>query len=356
MPSVARAGFALVLVALGTVAGNAACAQGVQGVVHKPEAGERFFGNIRQITFGGQNAEAYFSADGKQLILQRTEGDSGCDQQYVVNADGTGLRRVSNGRGRTTCGYFYAGDQRILYASTHHVGDACPPPPDMSRGYVWALYDFDIYTARPDGSDLKRLTSTPGYDAEATLSPDGKRLVFTSTRDGDLELYTMNVDGTDLRRVTNRPGYDGGAFFSPDGKMLVWRSWYPDTPEAIADYQNLLRQNLVRPSRMEIWVANADGSGARQVTQLGGANFAPFFHPDGKRIVFGSNHPNPRSRNFDLYLVNLDGSGLTQLTTHGDFDSFPMFSPDGKKLVFASNRHGKKPGETNIFIADWVEP
>lgn len=353
MPSLARAGIGLTLAAVGSAAGSMACAQ---GVVHQPEAGERYLANIRQVTFGGQNAEAYFSADGKQLILQRTEGDSGCDQEYVVNVDGTGLRRVSNGRGRTTCGYFYAGDQRILYASTHHVGDACPPPPDMSRGYVWALYDFDIYTSRPDGSDLQRLTNTPGYDAEATLSPDGKRLVFTSTRDGDLELYTMNVDGTDIRRVTSRIGYDGGAFFSPDGKMLVWRSWYPDTPAAVADYQALLRQNLVRPSRMEIWVANADGSGARQVTSLGGANFAPYFHPDGKRIVFASNHTNPRGRNFDLYLINLDGTGLTAVTTHGDFDSFPMFSPDGKKLVFASNRHGKKAGETNIFVADWVEP
>jgi Tol biopolymer transport system component len=324
--------------------------------MHRPEPGERYFRSIQQITFGGQNAEAYFSADGTQLILQRTVSDSTCDQQYLVNVDGTGLRRISNGRGRTTCGYFYAGDQRVVYASTFHQGDACPPPPDMSRGYVWALYDYDLYTSRPDGSDLRRLTDTPGYDAEATLSPDGTRLVFTSTRDGDLELYTMNVDGSDVRRITNRPGYDGGAFFSPDGRMIVWRSWYPETPEAIAEYQGLLRQNLVRPSRMEIWVANADGSNARQVTQLGGANFAPFFHPDGKRLLFASNHTNPRGRNFDLYLINLDGTGLTPVTTYGDFDSFPMFSPDGRKLVFASNRHGKVQGETNIFVAEWVEP
>lgn len=330
-----------------------ACAQGRS---HAPEAGEKFFSKVTQITFGGQNAEAYFSADGRQLILQRTESDSTCDQQYVINTDGSGLRRVSNGLGRTTCGYFYANDQRVVYASTFEKDRKCPPLPDMSRGYVWALYDFELYTSKPDGSDLKRLTSSPGYDAEATLSPDGKRLVFTSVRDGDLELYTMNVDGTDLKRITNRPGYDGGAFFSRDGKMLVWRAGYPETPEAIATYQGLLRQNLVRPSQMEVWVANVDGSNARQVTKLGGANFAPYFTPDGKRIMFASNHTNPRGRNFDLYLVNLDGTGLTAVTTHGDFDSFPMFSPDGKKLVFASNRHGSVQGETNIFIADWVEP
>jgi len=327
-----------------------------QGRERPPEAGETFFGKLTQITFGGQNAEAYFSASGRQLILQRTESDTTCDQQYVVNVDGSGLRRVSNGLGRTTCGYFYAGDQRILYASTFHHSTRCPPPPDMSRGYVWALYDFDIYTSKPDGSDLQRLTDTPGYDAEATLSPDGKRLVFTSVRDGDLELYTMNVDGSDVRRITRRPGYDGGAFYSRDGTMLVWRAGYPETPEAVASYQGLLKQNLVRPSQMEIWVAGVDGSNARQVTRLGGANFAPYFTPDGKRILFASNHTNPRGRNFDLYLINLDGTGLTQVTRHGDFDSFPMFSPDGKKLVFASNRYGAVAGETNIFVADWVEP
>lgn len=346
-----------VVVAVSAVAaGGAGHSLPAQGRDHAPEAGEKFFGKLKQITFGGQNAEAYFSASGRQLILQRTESDTTCDQQYVVNIDGTGLRRVSNGLGRTTCGYFYADDQRVLYASTFEHSTRCPPLPDMSRGYVWALYDFDIYTSKADGSDLQRLTHSPGYDAEATLSPDGKRMVFTSVRDGDLELYSMNVDGTDLRRITNRPGYDGGAFYSRDGKMLVWRAGYPETPEAVAQYQGLLRQNMVRPSQMEIWVANADGSNARQVTKLGGANFAPYFTPDGKRILFASNHTNPRGRNFDLYLVNLDGTGLTAVTTHGDFDSFPMFSPDGRKLVFASNRHGAVQGETNIFIVDWMEP
>lgn len=319
-----------------------------------PDSGEGRLRNIRQLTFGGQNAEAYFSADGRQLIFQRQEADSGCDQQFIVNVDGTGLRRVSSGLGRTTCGYFYAGDRRIIYASTAHLGAACPPAPDRSRGYVWALYDYDLYTANADGTELRRLTTRPGYDAEATLSPDGRTIVFTSLRDGDVDLYAMDVDGTNLRRLTTRLGYDGGAFFSHDGRHIVWRTSVLATARDSADYQALLAQNLVRPARMEIWVMDADGANPRQVTNLGGANFAPFFTPDDRQILFASNHRNPRGRNFDLFLVNLDGTGLEQVTTHDDFDGFPMFSPDGRRLVFASNRHGSVPGETNIFVADWV--
>jgi Tol biopolymer transport system component len=321
-----------------------------------PEPGERHLRNIRQLTFGGNNAEAYFSPDGRRLIFQRQERvDSGCDQQYVINVDGSGLRRVSNGLGRTTCGYFYDRGRRILYSSTFENSPACPTPPDRSQGYVWPLGRFEIYTARDDGSELRRLTTNDAYDAEATVSPDGKQVVFTSTRDGDIELYTMRVDGSDVRRVTHRVGYDGGAFFSPDGRSIVWRAMYPGTPADTADYLRLLEQRLVRPTRLELWVANADGSGARQVTHLGGANFAPFFHPDGRRIVFASNQPDPRSRNFDLYLVNLDGSGLERVTTSPEFDGFPMFSPDGRQVVFASNRNAAQAGETNIFLADWVE-
>jgi TolB protein len=325
-------------------------------VLVPPEDGERHLTNIRQLTFGGNNAEAYFSPAGDRLIFQRQErADSGCDQQYVMKVDGSDMRRVSNGLGRTTCGYFYDGGRRIFYSSTFEDSPACPPRPDRSQGYVWPLGAFEIYSARPDGSDLRRLTHNDAYDAETTVSPDGSRLVFTSTRDGDIELYTMNPDGSDVRRVTNRVGYDGGAFFSPDGRKIVWRAMYPETAADTADYLRLLGQRLVRPSRLELWVANADGSDARQVTRLGAASFAPYFHPDGKRIIFASNHPEPRSRNFDLYLVNLDGSGLERVTTSLEFDGFPMFSPDGKRLVFASNRHAAKPGETNIFIADWVE-
>ncbi len=325
-------------------------------VEHAPEDGERFFGEIRQLTFGGQNAEAYFSPDGAQLILQRTTSDSTCDQQYVVNIDGSDLRMVSNGLGRTTCGYFYQAGERILYSSTFHADGQCPPTPDRSRGYVWSLYDFDIYTSLPDGSDLQLLFRSDGYDGEATLSPDGETIVFTSTRNGDLDIYTMNVDGSNVRQLTNTIGYDGGPFFSPDGSKIVYRSWHPTDPADIADYQSLLAENLVRPSRMEIFVMNADGSDQRRITNLGGANFAPFFHPSGEKIIFSSNHEEPpRSRNFDLYLINLDGSGLSKVTHTPTFDGFPMFSPDGSKLVFASNRHGLVEGETNIFITDWVE-
>ena len=319
------------------------------------DSGERHLENIRQLTFGGQNAEAYFSRSGRQLIFQRQAADTGCDQQYVMNVDGTGMRRVSSGAGRTTCGYFFDHDRRLFYFSTEHLGPACPPRPDYSLGYVWALYDYDLYTADSAGGGTRRLTTNPGYDAEGTLSPDGRTIVFTSLRDGDLDIYTMRVDGTHLRRLTHTLGYDGGPFFSPDGKQIVYRAWHPQTAQDSADFVALLRQNLVRPTRMEIWIMDPDGRHQRQVTSLGGASFAPYFHPDGRRIIFASNYRNPRSRNFDLYLVNLDGTSLEQVTTSPDFDAFPMFSPDGRRLVWASNRHGRVAGETNIFIADWVE-
>jgi TolB protein len=340
---------------LGVIPLLAACGAESPAVDQPVEPDEIHLENLRQLTFGGQNAEAYFSPDGTQLIFQRTVSDTGCDQQYLINVDGSGLRRVSSGLGRTTCGYFYSVGTRVLYSSTSHLGERCPPPPDYSLGYVWPVPDFDIYTSGLDGSGLARLTESAGYDAEATLSPDETTIVFTSARDGDLDIYTMNVDGTNVRRLTTTPGYDGGPFFSPDGSKIIYRSWHPTTPEELADFQALLAEEMIRPSRMEIWVMNADGSEQRQVTQLGGANFAPYFHPDGVRIIFASNHANPEGRNFDLYLVNLDGTGLLRVTTHGDFDGFPMFSPDGTKLVFASNRYGSVEGETNIFIADWVE-
>lgn len=320
------------------------------------EPGENHLGNIRQLTFGGNNAESYFSASGKQLIFQRQEQvNAGCDQEYIMNIDGTGEHRVSNGLGRTTCGYFYDNDRRIFYSSTFKNSPDCPPVPDRSHGYVWPVGHLEIYTSKPDGSDLRQLTDNGAYNAEGTLSPDGKTIIFTSTRDGDLDVYTMNVDGSNVRRITRRVGYDGGAVFSPDGKTIVWRAGYPATAADSADYLALLGQRLVRPSRVELWVANTDGSNPHQITHLGGANFAPSFHPDGKRIIFSSNYESPRSGNFDLYLVNLDGTGLTKITTSGTFDGFPMFSPDSRKLVWASNRNFKVEGETNLFIADWVE-
>lgn len=336
----------------------AACGGGSTGstVVLRPEPGERHLRNIRQLTFGGNNAEAYFSASGRQLIFQRQERvDAGCDQQYIMNIDGSGTRRVSNGRGRTTCGFFYDNDRRILYSSSFAHDPACPARPDASQGYVWPLGHLEIYTARADGTDLRPLTGNGAYNAEATVSPDGRRIIYTSTRDGDIEIYSMNLDGSEVRRLTRRVGYDGGAFFSPDGTRIVWRAAYPASAADTADYLRLLATRLVRPARVELWVANADGTDARQITRLGGANFAPVFHPDGRRIIFSSNFKNPRGGRFDLFLINTDGTGLEKVTTYDDFDSFPMFSPDGRKLVWASNRNGRTPGETNIFIADWVD-
>jgi len=318
-----------------------------------PAPGENHLTNIRQLTMGGENAEAYFSADGKWLTFQSTREGRTCDQQYVMRTDGSQLRRISNGLGKTTCGYFFDHDRRIFYASTHDASPDCPPRPDYSQGYVWRLDDYDIYSMNVDGSDVRRLTSSPGYDAEGTLSPDGRSIVFTSLRDGDLDLYLMNTDGSNVRRLTTELGYDGGAFFSHDGTRIVYRAFHPETAEDQASYRALLAQHLVRPTRMDLWVMNADGSNRHQITNLGGANFAPYFTPDDRRIIFASNYKDPRSRNFDLYLVNPDGTGLEQVTTHPEFDAFPQFSPDGRQLVWASNRHGTVPGETDIFIADW---
>ncbi len=272
-----------------------------------------------------------------------------------MRLDGSDVRRVSTGSGRVTCGYFFPDASRILFSSTYATSPDCPRRPDLSHGYVWALYDYQLYTVRADGSDLQALSPAPGsYNAEATISKDGW-IVFTSTRDGDLDLYKMRLDGSELTRLTKEPGYDGGAFFSADGKRIVFRASRPANDEERAQYEELLEKRLVRPGRLEIFTMNADGSGVRQVTDLGAASFAPFFHPDGRRIVFASNKADPRGRDFDIYMVNDDGTGLERITTNETFDGFPMFSPDGKRLVFASNRNAKRPGETNVFIADWVE-
>ena len=317
--------------------------------------GERHLANVRQLSFGGENAEAYWSFDGKLLIFQSTRDGAPCDQQYVMDGSGSDVRRVSSGAGRTTCGYFFPDGSRILFSSTHEAGAACPAPPDMSQGYVWALSDYQIYTARPDGSDLRVLAPAPGtYTAEATISKDGW-IVFTSTRDGDLDMYKMRLDGSGLTRLTSEPGYDGGAFFSADGRRIVYRASRPAPGKEMDDYRALLARKLVRPGKLEIMVMDADGSNVRQVTRLGAGSFAPFFFPDGRRIIFSSNAGDPKGRNFDLFLVNDDGTGLERVTTYDGFDGFPMFSPDGRKLVFASNRNGAKRGETNLFVADWVE-
>ncbi len=328
---------------------------GYRPVTLPAEVGEIHLKNIRQLTNGGENAEAYFSRDGKRLIFQSTRDGRTCDQQYVMNSDGSRLRRVSNGAGKTTCGYFMNGDRRILYASSDAVQRDCPPRPDASKGYVWRLDPFDIFTAQADGSRRRRLTRYGVYTAEGVLSPDGRRIVFTSLKDGDLDIYVMNVDGSEVRQLTRQIGYDGGAWWSPDGKQIVYRANHPATPAELKAYTDLLAQRLVRPNKMDLWLMDADGSNQRQITHLGAASFGPSWTADGKRIIFSSNHhTEPRLGNFDLFLVNPDGTGLEQVTTATTFDGFPMFSPDGKRVVWASNRHNANPRETNIFIADWV--
>jgi Tol biopolymer transport system component len=316
--------------------------------------GETHFAHLYQLTFGGQNAEAYWSGDGTKLIWQWTSDTWPCDQEYVMDLRTGARTRVSTGRGRTTCGYFYDHDRRVLFASTHAGGDSCPPPPDMSHGYTWAIYpSYEIYTARPDGSDLQQLTHHPGYDAEGTMSVDGKWLVFTSKRDGDVDLYKMHMDGTGLTRLTHSIGYDGGAYFSHDGKHIVWRTYRTDDSTANATFTSLLAKDLVKPVKMDLWIMDADGSHQRRVTDQPGASFAPYFTPDDRSIIYASNWTNPRGRNFDLWLVPVGGGEPVRVTRDPDFDGFPMFSPDGHWLAFCANRGGKVPGETNVFLAEW---
>ena len=325
---------------------------------------EKNLRNIKKLTFGGDNAEAYFSPDSKSLTLQVTNNDKGipCDQIYTLDitkpdVDFNSLKLISTGKGRTTCSYFMPDGKHILYASTHEASHVCPTPPKSPDGkYLWAVYpEFDIYIAGLDGKITKQLTNSPGYDAEAVVSPDGKKIAFTSIRSGDLELWTMDIDGLNLKQVTFGLGYDGGCFFSHDSKKLVFRASRPTTEKDIKEYKDLLAQNLVAPTNMEIYTCNVDGSDLKQVTTLGKANWAPYFLPGGKKIIFSSNHHGQKGYDFQLFVINDDGTGLERITNESLFNAFPMFSPDGKKLIFSSNRNNHGTRDTNLFIADWVD-
>ena len=314
----------------------------------------RHLTNLKQLTFGGQNAEAYWSPDGKRIIFQSTRDQYKCDQIFIMNADGSGQRLVSTGKGRTTCGYFLPDNRHILYASTHGGDEACPPPPDRSRGYVWAVFpSYDIYLADDQGKIVKKLADAPGYDAEATVNFKTKKIVYTSMISGDLDLWVMNADGSGKKQITRQLGYDGGAVFSRDGKKLVWRSGHPKTPEAAAQYQTLLKNNLTSPMKMEIYIGDADGKNVKQLTNFNCASFAPTFTPDGGKIVFASNKHACDGRKFELYMMDTGGGNLVRLTEIDGFASFPEFSPDGKKLLFASDHQAKSRYEFNVFLADW---
>lgn len=312
------------------------------------------FANLKQLTNGGSNGESYWSPDSKRIIYQSTRDGNACDQEYIMNADGSEQHMVSTGKGVTTCGYFTSDNKHVIYASTHEGNAACPMPADRSRGYVWAVHPtFDIYLATDEGKIVKKLTDTTGYDAEGTVNFKTKKIIYTSMASGDLELWIMNEDGSGKVRITNTEGYDGGAVRSRDGSKMVWRAFHPDTPEKTAKYRELLKDNLTAPMKMELWLANGDGSNAMQITNYGCASFAPTFTPDGKKLLFASNKNKCDSSFFELFLINLDGTGLEQVTDYGKFTSFPEFSPDGKYLIFASSYQGKGNYEFNIFRVDW---
>ena len=310
--------------------------------------------NLKQLTHGGENAEAYWAPDGKRLIFQSTRDGHECDQIYVMNADGSDVHMVSTGKGVTTCGYFLSDNKHILFASTHEANASCPAKPDRSKGYFWAVHPgYDIYLADDKGKIEKKLTDIQGYDAEATINWKNKQIIYTSLSGGDLDIWTMKEDGSGKKQLTKTEGYDGGPVLSRDGTRMAWRAYHPDTPAKVTEYRDLLKQNLTAPMKMELWVANSDGSNAKQITNYGCASFAPTFTPDGKKLLFSSNKHHCDSNDFELYTINLDGSGLEQVTKYGGFNAFPEFSPDGTKIVFISSYQGKTPYEFNVFTADW---
>jgi TolB protein len=341
---------------------------------------EKHFKSIKQLTFDGNNAEGYFSFDDQSIIFQSDsqllqkrfgiQKERYCDQIftiYIQNLDFNNptqefsYRLVSTGKGRTTCSFFLP-DNRIIYASTHHNSEECPESFRFYQNhYVWQLFDYDIYLANQNGSNLKVLVSSPGYDAEAVISPDGKYMVYTSTKSGDLELWRYDLQTGEELQLTNELGYDGGAFFSQDSKKIVWRASRPRTTEEIQTYKDLLRKKLVQPTNLNIFVMDIDGKNKKQITHLPGANWAPYFHPNGYQILFSSNHHtlNYGGRVFNIFMINIDGTNLEQITFGDEFEAFPFFSYHQHKghywFLFSSNRKNQKPHDTNLFIAEWVD-
>jgi Tol biopolymer transport system component len=319
--------------------------------------------NVTQLTFDGDNGEAYFSWDDRKLIYQSDRSGYACDKIWIMNVDGSEKRMVSPDFGAHTCSFFFPGDREIVFASTSHLSGGCPERPEQPQGvgYMWPLYPYDIYVANADGTDLKRLTDNPKYDAEPVISADGKLIVFGSQRNGDFDIFLMNADGSNVRQLTDRVGYDGGPWISPDGKKIVWRAWYPETVEELAKWRNCMEKDYIVPFPLDIWVMEIDGSNKKRLTNNGATNWAPSWHPDGKRIIFSSNKDDWREdirkygHNFELYIIDIEGRGLRRITFNNVFDSFPMFSHNGKQLVFASNRNPQKPRATDIYIADWEE-
>lgn len=314
---------------------------------------ETFLANVRQVTFGLPRAgEGYFSPDGTTIVYQAFPIGYPFYQIYVQRLDERIPRLLSTGRGRTTCAYFSPKGDQILFASSH-------TDPDIEqtekkgreeaaqggrRRYQWEFDpQMELYLINFDGTGLKRLTDSPGYDAEGSFSPDGSQVVFTSTRDGDPDLYVMRSDGTGVRQLTNAPGYDGGPFFSPDGRWVIFRS------------------DRAKKDMLQLFAISADGKIEVQLTDnLDQVNWCPYFHPSGKYIIWaGADYgQGPQKANFDLWTMEIEmtsdsfrGGKTTRITDHKAADVLPVFSPDGRKMMWTSNR--TPDGTSQLWIGDW---
>jgi len=326
----------------------------------------RFLANTRQLTYDGRRSgEGYFSSDGKQIVFQsEREPGNPFYQIYILDLESGDTHRVSPGIGKTTCAFFRPRTDEVLFASTHHDPEARAKQQaeldfratGKERRYSWD-YDeqMEIYSAKRDGTQLRRLTNTYGYDAEASYSPDGTKIVFTSIRDAYppdklsaedqkrlkldpsyfAEIYLMNADGSDARRLTSTRGYDGGPFFSPDGQRILWRRF--NAEGTIAD----------------IYTMKPDGSEVRRLTDFGCMAWAPFFHPSGQYVIFTANKLG--FSNFELFVVDAAGEREPVRVTFTDgFDGLPVFSPGGHRLCWTSNR--TSDAKAQLFLADWKHP